>query len=186
MFWDDRCAFGQTGAAQSHLKKQCVGKGNVFLFFGLFAEPGSKDRHHRIFGYLKIDKILEINARPTGDEVEGTPRQHRQHPHTIAKWDSGGKWDDNNTIYVGRGGKAKIAHAALRLTKPGGPASLWHIPPWLCETKKLTCHERPWRWLEDGTLRSASRGQEFVTDIGDKPEPKKWLGEVIAAIETDE
>ena len=30
-------AFGQTGAAQSHLERRGVGVGDVFLFFGLFA-----------------------------------------------------------------------------------------------------------------------------------------------------
>jgi hypothetical protein len=29
------------------------------------------------------------------------------------------------------------------------------------------------------------RGQEFVADIRDTPEPKKWLDEVIAVIEKD-
>ena len=181
MFWDDRCAFGQTSTAQYHLKKQCVQEGDVFLFFGLFAEPGSKDRHHRIFGYLNVGKVLEIGAQPTGDEVEGTPRQH---PHTIAKWDSGGKWDDNNAIYLGHGRKAKKACDILRLTKPGGPTSLWCVPPWLRETK-LTYH-RDDSWLDDRTLRSARPGQEFVTNVGDLPEPKKWLNKIIAAIETDE
>jgi Nucleotide modification associated domain 3 len=181
MFWADRCAFGQTGAAQSHLKKQCVGEGDAFLFFGLFAEPGSKDRHHRIFGYLKVEEVLKIGCQPSGNEVVGAPR----HPHTIAKWESGGKWDENSTIYVGRGAKAKNAHKALRLTKEGGQTSHWVVPPWLSETKKLTYHKDPCRWRDDGTLRSASRGQEFVTGIGDRPEPRRWLDGVIAAIEAD-
>jgi hypothetical protein len=182
MFWDDRCAFGQTSAAQSLLKNNKVGDGDVFLFFGLFAKLGSNDRHHRIFSYLKVEKVLEIGAQPTGREVEGTPRQH---PHTIAKWNTDGKkWDCNNTIYLGRGRKAKIAHAALRLTKPGGPTSVWCVPPWLRESK-LTYH-RDDSWLDDRTLRSASPGQEFVTDVGDLPVPKKWLNKIIAAIETHE
>jgi Nucleotide modification associated domain 3 len=110
MFWDDRCAFGQTSAAQSHLANHAVGVGDVFLFFGLFAE-GGRYRHHRIFGYLNVERVFKIGAHPTGEglwrALDGAPRQHL---HTIAKWDSGGKWDDNNTIYVGRGGKAKNAH----------------------------------------------------------------------------
>jgi hypothetical protein len=38
MFEQGRCAFGQTGAAQAHLANNAVGVGDVFLFFGLFAE----------------------------------------------------------------------------------------------------------------------------------------------------
>jgi hypothetical protein len=180
MFWDDICAFGQVSGAQTQLKNHGVREGDVFLFFGLFAERGNRDRHHRIFGYLNVEKKLEIGSQPTGREVEDSPRQH---PHTIAKWDNGQKWEGNNTIYIGRGAKANKAHADLRLTKHKGPASHWAIPKWLRETK-LSCHQDS-RWLDDMTLRSISPGQEFVTDIGCLPEPKKWLGEMIAAIETD-
>ena len=70
MFWEDRCAFGQTSAAQSHLKNNGVGEGDVFLFFGLFAEVGTGDPHHRIFGYLKVDNVQQIGSKPRGDEVE--------------------------------------------------------------------------------------------------------------------
>ncbi|MEO1731323.1 MAG: hypothetical protein AAFR64_11360, partial [Pseudomonadota bacterium] len=31
---DGSCAFGQTGAAQTHLERQGVGLGDVFVFFG--------------------------------------------------------------------------------------------------------------------------------------------------------
>jgi Nucleotide modification associated domain 3 len=137
-----RC-FGMTDALLArlaqhnpHLAKQGVGSGDVFLFFGLFAELASNDRHHRIFGYLNVEKVVKIGAQPSSDELEGTPRRH---PHTIAKWDSDEKrWDPNNTIYLGRGRKAKKAHEALRLTKPGGPPSHWVVPDWLRETGLLT------------------------------------------------
>jgi hypothetical protein len=48
MFFDGRWAFGQVGAAQSHLERNGVGVGDVFLFFGLFASLDGRDRHHRI------------------------------------------------------------------------------------------------------------------------------------------
>ena len=180
MFWDDRCALGQTSAAQAHLKKNEVGVGDVFLFFGLFASCG-RDLHHRIFGYLKVEKVVTIGSRPSGKELTGAPRRH---PHTIEQWDADGKkWDSNNTIYFGRGGKAKRALQFLRLTKSGGPLSYWLVPQWLHETG-LTYHQRAERWGEDGTLRVVGRGQEFVADVGDMPEPKKWLDEVITAIGT--
>jgi hypothetical protein len=179
MFWDNRCAFGQTAAAQTHLKNNCVGKDDVFLFFGLFAKPGCK-RHHRIFGYLKVEDVLKIGCQPTGEELKGTPRQH---PHTIANWKTDEKWPCNNTIYFGRGMRVKTAHPDLRLSQPNGPASYWLVPPWLRETS-LTCHDSS-RWLDQVTLRSMSPGQEFVTDIGDRPEPKKWLTDRLAIIEAN-
>lgn len=176
MFWDDKCAFGQTSAAQSHLAKHEVGVGDVFLFFGLFAELGPNDRHHRIFGYLRVEKVQKVGCHPSGDEVGGTPRKH---PHTI------GRWDAKNTIYLGPGRKAKKADAALRLTKLGGPLLHWRVPNWLRETG-LTYHRRDERWSEEGTLHAVGRGQEFVTDIGEKPEAKKWLDDVLALIEADQ
>jgi Nucleotide modification associated domain 3 len=63
MFWDNKCAFGQAGISQYHLAKNRVGEGDVFLFFGLFADHGSKGSHHRMFGYLKVDKVLSIGSQ---------------------------------------------------------------------------------------------------------------------------
>jgi hypothetical protein len=177
MFWESKCAFGQTGKAQSHLAKQKVAEGDVFLFFGLFAYEGRRDTHHRIFGYLKVEKVQPVGSQPRGHEAGCTPRQH---PHTIEKWEGNGKWHSNNTIYIGHGGRAKKAHESLRLTKPDAPASHWLIPPWFREAR-LTYHQR--RWREDGELRAVGRGQEFIADVGNKSEPIRWLHEVIAAIE---
>lgn len=55
MFTDGQCLFGQCGAAQSHLRNQGVGTGDVFLFFGLFSDERTGERHHRIFAYLQVD-----------------------------------------------------------------------------------------------------------------------------------
>jgi len=68
MFYAGRCAFGQTGAAQTHLTKRGVGVGDVFIFFGLFAEENGRDRHHRIFGFLKVEEIATIGAHPGEDD----------------------------------------------------------------------------------------------------------------------
>ena len=165
------------GRSAISLKKNEVGIGDVFLFFGLFAYEGGHDPHHRIFGYLKVEKVQPVGSEPRGDEAGFTPRQH---PHTIEKWEGNGKWDANNTIYIGPGGRAKKAHPDLRLTKPGGPASHWLIPQ-LFREAGLTYHQR--RWREDGGLHAVGRGQEFIAHVGSKSEPKRWLHEVIAAIE---
>jgi hypothetical protein len=154
MFWDDRCAFGQTSASQSHLSKNGVGVGDVFLFFGLFAE-GDRDRHHRIFGYLKVDEVRPIGSQPRGDEVEGA---RCKHPHTIAKWNvDGKKWDSKNTLYLGPGRKAKRADPTLRLTKLGGPTSHWVVPRWLRETELTLSPARQTLAKRRHTSRGRSR-----------------------------
>lgn len=174
MFHQGRCAFGQTGAAQAHLANQGVGVGDVFLFFGLFADENGQDRHHRIFGYLKAEKILAAGRQPVERiELRSFPRRH---PHTI------GEWNDNNTIYVGRGTKTKFAHPMLRLSKVGGPISCWIVPAWL-ERTGLSYHQDPDRWATPTELQLVGRGQEFVATIGDLPEPIAWLDRIIATIE---
>ncbi len=174
MFHDGRWAFGQTGAAQSHLERNGVGVGDVFLFFGLFASLERQDRHHRIFGYMQVEEVLRLSGRPSkNDDPLGIGRRH---PHTI------GEWNENNTIYVGSGAKAKTSHPLLRLTKPGAAVSVWTVPAWL-KAAGLTYNGNPNRWFGDNELHVASRGQEFVSDIGDRIPPREWLRKVQATIE---
>lgn len=174
MFLKGRWAFGQTGAAQSHLERNGVGVGDVFLFFGLFASRDGRDRHHRIFGYLEVDEVRRLGSRPSAND---NPKGFlRRHPHTI------GEWNENNTLYLGSGAKARNAHPCLRLTKPGAPVSVWTVPAWL-KTAGLTYHSNPTRWAGDKELHVASRGQEFVSNIGDQASPREWLRTVQTAIQ---
>ena len=50
--------FGQTGAAQTHLERNGVNEGDVFLFFGWFKRyhDRSDKGKHVIFGYFQIGK----------------------------------------------------------------------------------------------------------------------------------
>ena len=176
VFLNGRWAFGQAGAAQSHLERNGVGVGDVFLFFGLFASRDGRDRHHRIFGYLEVDEVRRLGSRPfKSDNPKGFLRQH---PHTI------GEWTDNNTLYLGSGAKARSAHPCLRLTTPGALVSVWSVPPWL-KAAGLTYHSNPVRWPSDKELHAASRGQEFVSNIGDQAAPREWLRALQATIEAD-
>jgi hypothetical protein len=174
VFSNGRWAFGQTGAAQTHLETNGVGIGDLFLFFGLFASRDGGDRHHRIFGYMQVDEVRRLGSRPSeSDNPKGFPRRH---PHII------GEWEENNTLYVGSGAKARTAHPSLRLTKPGAPASIWTVPEWL-KAIGLTYHGNPARWTHETELCTASRGQEFVSNIGDHAAPRQWLRIVQAAIQ---
>lgn len=164
----DACTFGQCGAAQSHLARAGVGVGDVFLFFGLFADEKSGERHHRIFGYLRVDALLDA-ADPV---LRKLPRPH---PHTL------GEWNTNNTIYHGAGAVARHAPDDLRLTQPDGPLGHWRVPVWL-HAKGLTYHGREERWGPPGLLHAAARGQEFVTDLGDDPAALAWVDAMLGLI----
>jgi len=176
MFEAGRCAFGQTGAAQSHLRNQGVGIGDVFLFFGLFANADGRDRHHRIHGYLEVESVNALGPKP--DAASQPAGFSRPHPHTL------GEWNQNNTIYIGRGHVAINAHADLRLSRIGEQVSRWRVPPWL-RTAGLTYHGRPDRWVGEETLFSVAKGQEFVSDISMTPEAFPWLERVKALIRGD-
>lgn len=170
MFTEDgECLFGQCGAAQTHLERQDVGEGDVFLFFGLFREGAKGELHHRIFGYLEVAEIVALAG--------GAPRELVKlgHPHAL------GMHHKNDVIYRGPGRVATRASGALRLTVPEGPPSLWRRPDWL-KRGGLSYHDKPERWLRGGRLQSVARGQEFVADIGRRQAPREWLSEVLEEI----
>ncbi len=169
MFLEDgTCLFGQCGAAQTHLVNRGVGIGDVFLFFGLFREEDG-DPHHRIFGYLEVEEIVDL--------IDGSPPHlvERGHPHALALHAS------NDAVYAGPGAEARRASDALRLTVSGGPPSLWKRPAWL-KRGGLSYHDRADRWLRGGRLKSVARGQEFVADIGRRKTPHEWLARMIEEI----
>lgn len=173
MFADGWCWFGQCGSAQGHLRKQAVGPGDVFVFFGLFADPDTGERHHRIFGHMHTHCCgtpVELQANPAWQEPA------RPHPHLS------GEWPASNAIYAGPGQTARTASPALRLTQPRGPLNTWTVPSWL-QGFGLSYHARPERWIGDTGLDSVKRGQEFVCDIGEASEPRQWLRQIIAEIE---
>ncbi|UGY16746.1 hypothetical protein HAP48_0004145 [Bradyrhizobium septentrionale] len=175
MFQDNCCAFGQVAAAQSHLDNHGFGVGDVFLFYGLFADERGRDRHHRIFGYLRVSEKLTLGSSSLVPPhcLEGF--QYR-HPHTI------GQWNDNNTLYFGRGNVARSASQVLRLSKPG-VVSCWQIPEWLGGIG-LSYHSKPARWAVEGELKIVSRGQEFVTeDVIDNSAARQWVDDIIREID---
>lgn len=172
MFLEDgTCLLGQCGTAQTHLENRGVGRGDLFLFFGLFRE-GRERSHHRIFGWLWVEEIVRPTICPP-DRLEEL--QHVRHPHAL------GTHGGNDAIYCGPGKAAVSAHPELRLTVPEGPPSLWRVPAWLRRTG-LSYHERRDRWQEGDRLQSVARGQEFVADAGDAEEAHEWAHRILALI----
>ena len=166
---DGRCLFGQVGAAQTHLANRGVGLGDVFLFFGLFREEETGEPHHRIFGWMEVERMVHLAECA---EEERADLAAHAHPHAFEMHGS------NDCIYAGPGGTAPRASEVLRLTAPGGPPSLWERPEWL-KKGGLSYHDRSDRWLRGRRLRSVARGQEFVADIGRRNAPRDWLATVL-------
>ncbi len=177
MFENGKCAFGQSGAAQSHLDNNGVDEGSTFLFFGLFSEVPRKEPHHRIYGYLRVDQVIRLGPTPS---LQAQPKGFtHQHPHTI------GEWNINNTLYVGQGSTAQHSSPRLRLTEDDSRVSHWIVPSWLREAG-LTYHSRASRWIGCTRLISAGRGQEFVSDVTNNQEALDWQHEIVELISARE
>ena len=141
----------------------------MFVFFGLFAEEGTGEPHHRIFGYLRVEEMVSLEGGAPAKFVD------EAHPHALAMHAR------NDVIWVGEGRTARRASNALRLTVSEGPPSLWNRPDWL-KRGGLSYHDRADRWMRGGQLRSVARGQEFVADIGRRQAPRDWLDGILAEI----
>jgi hypothetical protein len=187
--------FGQVGAAQTHLCKQGVGIGDLFLFFGWFRQTqyrggqllfatGAKDVH-MLYGWLQVGAVHQ----PTGEFLDDHPWAG-EHPHCL---DNG--WGTNNRIYLAAlslrlnghdtglagGGVFPQYTETLRLTAPGRTRSIWRLPGWMHPAGKsstLSYHGDPMIWQKDGActlLASRRKGQEFVLQAEDYPGAVGWL-----------
>jgi hypothetical protein len=195
-----RPIFGQTGAAQSHLRNCGVQSGDVFLFFGLFRHAviragravwdRASPRQHILWGWMQIGDVLAVDRcdRSKYEWAEYHPHFHRA-------------VEPNNTLYVARktlyipGMTTKLAGAGtfshlsdvLQLTaKSAASPSLWELPYWFYPRNgafPLTYHSNAARWkrTKNGSqLNAVGRGQEFVLDTGTYPEAIGWLSSLMA------
>jgi hypothetical protein len=200
-------AFGQTGAAQSHLCTQGVGVGDLFLFFGWFKKveknssgrwsyvPAAPDRHV-FFGWLQVGEVLRVGAR-TDEFSERYPWLAR-HPHL------NGERSSSNTIYVasptlklpgrlgqlaGGGSFGCVSDARTLSARDQSSRSLWQIPAFFAPSadgRTLSYHGdmARWRAAEEGRvqLQSVAKGQEFVLDCQNRADTMQihcWLESVF-------
>jgi hypothetical protein len=202
-----RPAFGQTGAAQTHLAQHGIGTGDLFLFFGWFREAeltaGGTWRFkrkapdlHVLFGWLQVGEVLRV-----ADQGHRYGRHYpwlRDHPHL------NGTWADPNTVYVAAetmnvfghqhfsslsgGGTFPAVSESRTLTAPQQPRrSSWRLPSWFYPADgelTFSYHDRPERWSRgpDGAthLQSVARGQEFVLTTDRDADVSNWLSEIFS------
>lgn len=193
-----RPTFGQMGAAQGHLRKQGVGLGDLFLFFGWFRQTERvkgklafvKDApdQHILFGWFQIGAIRDL-AQDFPDEGHW----QRSHPHCFGERGGG------NTLYVAAkdlslpgltrtlpgAGLYPAVRPELILTQPQQRRGIWRLPHWFNykgPDHSLSYHGASWRWQEATdhvVLDSAKRGQEFVLDDTHYPEAVAWARGLI-------
>jgi hypothetical protein len=199
-----RPCLGQAGAAAGHLRRQGVGPGDLFLFFGWFRDvelrrgrwayrPGAPHRH-LIFGWLEVGEVLPL-GRESGRCLETHPWLAAHPHHQRADL----RADPHNTLYLAAPGSQLVAvpgPAAGRfrrvtpqrqLTAPDAAGrSLWRLPGWWLPEQgspALSYHRDPGLWQRQGDavlLRSARIGQEFVIDLPAQGPHHDWLAALIA------
>ncbi|WP_372780458.1 hypothetical protein [Litorivivens sp.] len=192
-----RSLFGQFGAAQSHLRNQGVGPGDLFLFFGLFRRSEHKDGRwqwsktppkHVLWGWLQIAEVWSA-------ETTRLPDWAQSHPHA-GREDLAG-----NTLYLARrqlklpglahplpgAGAFPNFKPELQLTAPDARnVSQWRLPRWFYPSQgrpPLSYHQRPERWQQKPRwceLQAAARGQEFVLDSAHYPQANRWVRQLIS------
>lgn len=182
-----RAAFGQHGAALSHLlqSKLAVKTGDFFLFFGWFKEIElykGRFRYvkhapdiHQIFGWLEIGEIVPIPSTKYPDFL-------KVHPHIVFKdeYERG-----NNAIFVAseksswfteaNGAGLFQYHPSLTLSYTETEVykrSLWKLPNAFFKNGKcvLSYHEAREGQRKAGLkgsklLQSVARGQEFIAPV---------------------
>jgi hypothetical protein len=188
-----RGALGQASSSLSHLRNQSVKAGDLFLFWGLYRTVESVDgcwryvgpRQHAAFGWLMIDAVHDVVD--DGAQLLATHPWLQDHPHVRPNWTA------SNAVYVaaenfeldGRTFPGSgVFTQAFRLTAVDSPLpSRWSVPDWLDPTQGgvgMTYHAGP-RWLGNGLLQTAARGQEFVADISDRMDAHKWIANILEA-----
>ena len=191
--------FGQVGASQGHLKKQGVGAGDLFLFFGLFQDaiidngkvklnPKSSPKHI-IWGWFQVETSIAV------DKIERSRFEWAvYHPHFHRKPDK------SNTIYLAKrtldipelegknirgAGVFPRFSSKLQLTAFESRLSVWKLPLWMFptgETSTLSYHRNLKRWKKrDGyaLLQTVGRGQEFVFNCSHHPEAIQWVSNLF-------
>ena len=199
-----RPLFGQAGAAQTHLEKQGVDVGDLFLFFGWFREveshhetwryvPGAPDKHV-LFGWLQIGEIVPVDER-----IKERLPWALEHPHVARPLRAGkgkeaiyvaSKWltlpDGAKTRHPGAG--TFSYNDNLVLTERQKSRSNWLLPEWFLpafQKPTLSYHTNPNKWNVSSNrvgvrLKTVGRGQEFVIDIDYAAgEASLWIDNLI-------
>lgn len=174
--------FGQSGAALGHLRKQKVGSGDLFLFYGTFSFAGrDTDNHlkylpvhpfHAIWGYLKVDEVLEDMDRVNDPEYA----RLQIHPHFINRDKQGYK--SGNSIFIGHDFGVFRFSEILRLTKLGYNKTYWELPHFF-KNINISCNGNSAKHKETSVgfeIQVPSKSQEFVFEL---PEAERWWIENI-------
>ena len=197
-----RPIFGQLGASEGHIQNQHIGRGDVFLFFGLFRRVEESHKGwryvrtarpiHALFGWLQVADRVPVSSWSAKDHWALYHPHFARSPHP------------SNVIYasaqrlhlphhasegISGAGTFQFYSPQLRLTAPDSDRpGLWFLPNWFSPEHRLSTlsfHGDAARWEKvDGgvMLSSVSRGQEFVLNCDHYPEAIPWLRGLLSPV----
>ena len=190
--------FGQRDSALSHLLKQKVTNGDLFLFFATFQKTDyiadklifdkTDKPRHIIYGYFSVGDYIDLSIKE--EKTKTNYDWAKYHPHFKKNSNKNGIFVSSDYLQInekklsGPGASIfKKYRTELLLTCSDEKKSIWKLPTffWPDERGKptMTYHKNENRWerFEDHLrLKSVGRGQEFVFDIGDNnKEVEDWL-----------
>jgi hypothetical protein len=185
--------YGQDNGSQTHLEKNGVNEGDLFLFFGLFRDATLQDNcacfirsaklKHVLWGWLQVGHRYILSGRTVPEELQCAGH----HPH-LDYLDR-----NNNCIYVGAKNLSFSPHLngagvfekyndVLCLTSRGEDrCSYWTLPSFFAEAG-MTFHRLDTWCRQGGNIsgKSVGRGQEFVINTsGFERETKTWLDKIF-------
>ena len=194
-----RGLFGQVNVAARHLRKQGIGPGDLFLFWGRFCRtrpaesgdglsreaPKAKD-FHAIYGYLEVETVVDAQDPNERSRLAWAS----DFPH-FATPDRG----EPNFVYVARewlshdpsrpGWGVFRWHSELRLTRSGRDMTCWELPGCLHPSvTQVSYLRRETRWGPYGertTVTVPGRGQEFVAVAN--PDVTTWATSLVSRCE---
>jgi hypothetical protein len=171
--------FGQDQPAQSHLRIQKIGPGDIFLFFGLFRwvkiENGVykyisekiEKPFHMLWGWMQVGKKIELHQQDDYNKqwVSDNPMVEnwmKYHPHFAMEKSKEntlyvGNQDliiDNNLVLANGGaGSFKTYREELQLTAKNSNLTDWLLPSFFYsedQSKRLSCHPSNESWKRRG------------------------------------
>lgn len=188
-------AFGQCDAAESHLRKNGVGIGDLFLFYGWFRHADFDSLKykspvqdlHVIWGYMQVGEILNL-ACP--EDLARAKKEYPWHPHT--------KFDKKmNKLYIPKD-KLAIENVPSLKAKGYGVFEFSKDRQLTAKDSAKRCewdfneHENAFKNVEityninnsygwhNNIFHAAPRGQEFIFDYDASDENmRKWLAGVL-------
>lgn len=163
-----KIAFGQTGGSESHLRKNNIEKGDVFLFYGWFKQveknngswrykAGAKDIHV-IWGWMSIGEIINLDDLHQKEMASEQYPDLIDHPH-LAAWRKA-----PNRIYLsGDSGLLSYSgESCLTACERYQGRSTWQLPISFNHPEAFTYLKRFTPCGDQVTIQIPGRGQEFI------------------------